>query len=178
MSLMINNARAHFDDFTGQNISLDMKGAEAKTDWKGQADNFIIRSVKRIDNDGASDGSVDASAFTVKKMIINSQGFLTIVSGPTTEIQADLSDDSRLFYTGKTKITGARAGQPIVSYQKIKETEYRAVEENYNGDSEIINDGNSNLIAGDNGKYFRLDRGQLSEKLFKSMSADFKQWLE
>ncbi len=177
-SLIVDNASAHFVDFNGRSVSLDMKGADARTDWKGQADNFIIRSAKNKSEDDASDGSVDASALTVKKMLINSQGFLMIVSGPTTEIQADLSAGSRLFYTGKTKISGARDGQPIISYQKIKEAEYRAAAEDYDGDSEIIAADDSCLIAGANGKYFRLNRNQLSDELFKTMSIDFKHWLE
>lgn len=186
-SLVVSDARVHLDDFSGKNINITMKGAAAKADFKGQVDNLIITSAQRAKDDGTSDGSVDASALTVKKMLINSQGFLTIVSGPTEEIQADLSPDSRLFYTGKTKIDGDQKNKPIMSYQKIKATEYRIVRDEHEGNnrdsdydeySDIITDGDSNLIAADNGKYFRLNRGQLSEEMFKTMSIDFMHWLE
>jgi|GEM_PF-586728 phage shock protein PspC (stress-responsive transcriptional regulator) len=162
-SLTINNANAHFDNFSGSSVNLNMKDADAKTDWKGKVDNFNITSVKGED----SDGSVDTSALTVKKMAIDSQGALIIVSGPTTEIQANLSDDSRLFYTGNTKISGNQKNKPIAIYKKISEAEYNDAE----------NNGDSSLVAADNGKYFRLIKGQLPDKLFKTLSADFEHWL-
>lgn len=172
-SLTINNADAHFNNFNGNSVTLNMKNASTRTDWKGKVDNFNISSVK---GEGL-DGSIDTSALTVKKMIIDSQGALTIVSGPTAEIQANLADDSRLFYTGKTKISGDQKNKQIVLYTKISEAEYNNVEADYDGSLNLIMNSKSSFIAVDNGKYFRLDKGQLSDKLFETLSVDFKDWL-
>lgn len=173
-TLVINNAGAHFDNFNGNSINLTMKNGEAKTDLKGKVDNFNINSVKGEE----SDGSIDASALTVKKMVINSQGALTIVSGPTAEIQTNLADDSRLFYTGKTKISGEQKNKPIVSYIKVSEAEYNDSEINYDDSLNLIMNSDSSLIAASNGKYFRLIKGQLPDKLFRILSVDFKNWLD
>jgi len=172
--LIIDNANAHFDDFSGGLVNLNMKGAIAKTDWKGKVDNFNITSVKGED----SDGSVDASALTVKKMTIDSQGALIIVSGPTSEIQANLSDASRLFYIAGTKINGDQKNKPIALYKKVSEAEYNDAEENYDDSLNLIMNGDSSLISASNGKYFRLIKGQLPDNLFKTLSTDFKNWLD
>lgn len=173
-TLIIDNANAHFDDFSGGLVNLNMKGAIAKTDWKGKVDNFNITSVKGED----SDGSVDASALTVKKMTIDSQGALIIVSGPTSEIQANLSDASRLFYIAGTKINGDQKNKPIALYKKVSEAEYNDAEENYDDSLNLIMNGDSSLISASNGKYFRLIKGQLPDNLFKTLSTDFKNWLD
>ena len=62
-SLIVDNASAHFVDFNGRSVSLDMKGADARTDWKGQADNFIIRSAKNKSEDRSNHQSI-RSIFT------------------------------------------------------------------------------------------------------------------
>jgi phage shock protein PspC (stress-responsive transcriptional regulator) len=173
-TLTIDNASAHFDNFNGNSINLAMKNGGARTDLKGKVDNFNISSVKGED----SDGSVDASALTVKKMLINSQGALTIVSGPTSEIQTNLSDTSRLFYTGKTKISGEQKNKPIALYIKVSEVEYNDAEDNYDDSLNLIMNSDSSLIAASNGKYFRLMKGQLPDKLFNTLSVDFKNWLD
>jgi len=173
-TLIVDNADAHFDDFSGSLVNLKMKNADAKTDWKGKVDNFNVTSLKGED----SDGSVDASALTVKKMTINSQGALLIVSGPTTEIQTNLSDDSRLFYTGATKINGDQKNKSIVSYKKISEAEYNDAEDNYDDSLNLIMNSDSSLISASNGKYFRLLKKQLPNKLFQTLSIDFKNWLD
>jgi phage shock protein PspC (stress-responsive transcriptional regulator) len=172
-SLVINNADAHFNNFNGNSVNLNIKNADARTSWKGKVDNFNINSIKGED----SDGSIDASALTVKKMVINSQGALTIVSGPTSEIQVNLSNDSRLFYTGKTEINGDQKNKPVISYTKISEAEYDNVEADYDDSLNLIINSNSSFIAVGNGKYFRLDKGQLSDRLFETLSVDFKDWL-
>lgn len=173
-TLIVDNANAHFDDFSGSSVNLNMKNAEAKTDWKGKVDNFNITSLKGED----SDGSIDASALTVKKMVVDSQGALIIVSGPTTEIQANLADASRLFYTGATKINGDQKNKPIASYKKISEAEYNDAEDNYDDSLNLIINSDSSLISASNGKYFRLIKGQLPTKLFRTLSIDFKNWLD
>ena len=64
-------------------------------------------------------------------------------------------------------------------YTKISEAEYNDVEANYDYDSSLnlVMNSNSSFIAVDNGKYFRLDRGQLSDRLFETLSVNFKDWL-
>lgn len=173
-TLVIDNANAHFNDFSGNSVNLNMKGAIAKTDWKGKVDNFNITSVKGED----SDGSVDASALTVKKMTIDSQGALIIVSGPTSEIQANLSDASRLFYIAGTKISGDQKNKPIALYKKVSEAEYSDAEDNYDDSLNLIMNSDSSLISASNGKYFRLPKGQLPDNLFQTLSVDFKNWLD
>lgn len=173
-TLAIDNASAHFDDFSGSLVNLNMKGAIAKTDWEGKVDNFNVTSVKGED----SDGSVDASALTVKKMTIDSQGALIIVSGPTSEIQANLSDASRLFYIAGTKINGDQKNKPIVLYKKVSEAEYNDAEENYDDSLGLIMNSDSSLIFANNGKHFRLLKGQLSDNLFQTLSVDFRDWLD
>lgn len=184
-TLIVDDARVNFDDFNGNLINLTMRG-DAAANWKGQVDNFNISSIERANSDDTYDGSVDASALTVKKMTINSLGALTVVSGPTLEIQANLSDNSRLFYTGKTKINGDQKNKPIVLYTKISKEEYSdaedrkivTIEQDYDDSLDLIINNDSSLIHASNGKYFRLLRGELSNKLFKTLSVDFKRWLD
>ncbi|MFA5131402.1 MAG: PspC domain-containing protein [Patescibacteria group bacterium] len=173
-SLIINNANAHFTDFSGSSLSLSMKGEASKTDWKGKVDNFNISSVKGED----SDGSVDASALTVKKMIIDSQGALIIVSGPSSEIQTNLSDNSRLYYTKGTKISGDQKNKPLVQYIKVSAAEYNDAEDNYDDSLGLIINSDSSLISASNGKYFRLLKGELPNTLFQTISVDFKRWVD
>jgi len=173
-TLVIDNATAHFDNFNGNLVNLQMKNADAKTDWKGKVDNFNITSLKGED----SDGSVDASALTAKKMMIDSQGALIIVSGQTSEIQVNLSNDSRLFYTGETKISSDQKNKPIVLYKKISEAEYSDAEDNYNDSLNLIMNSDSSLISASNGKYFRLLKGRLPDDLFQTLSVDFSHWLD
>jgi hypothetical protein len=117
---------------------------------------------------------LNASGLKVKKITIDSIGDAEIIMGEVGEIRSSQAANVKLFYTGKTKLTGDLKDYKIVTYQETDRTKF---EEGENGIDQDLNDlvqkGDIEFVDMYD-IFYILDRGDLSNSDFQDLIRIFR----
>lgn len=119
-TLSVDGAYLTIEKFEGEKSTINLTGDSPRVNIAGTIKELTINSTKDV----SPDGQVKAVDLINKKATLNILGEPKIILGDSEAIQANLSNDARLYYGGKPKITGDVKGKRVLNYETISEKKF------------------------------------------------------
>lgn len=167
--LVVESGEIKLSNFIGRAVDVALGGNNSTVRLSGKIDNLSVvnRSIEEAN-------ILNASGLKVKKITIDSIGDAEIIMGEVGEIRSSQAANVKLFYTGKTKLTGDLKDYKIVTYQETDRTKF---EEGENGIDQDLNDlvqkGDIEFVDMYD-IFYILDRGDLSNSDFQDLIRIFR----